>query len=358
MLNKSDASRVGIIEPMKADTHMLRKLIAATALGALLLTIPAGSKVANAAETQYLRIATLAPRDSDLAKGFLKLDKGLRAATNNAWGVRLYPSGVAGDEVDVIRKMKVGQMDASVITSIGLSQIVREVDVLNAPGVINNYKQLEAVQAALTPEWEASFEKAGFQLLAWGETGQYRWFAKNAINRPSDIKSMRPWVWPASNVQKELLHVIGANGVPLGVPEVYGALQTGMIDMVINTAVAMVALQWHASLKHMTEKPVGGVLIGAMLMNSAKWKAMPPDAQQHVQAELKKNTDSDKQDIRAADERSYQTLLKHGYIADKWDAAADKEYATIAETVRKRLVGRVYSAELLDKVMKLAAAAK
>jgi TRAP-type C4-dicarboxylate transport system substrate-binding protein len=340
---------------------MLRKVLAAsvaTSLGALLTMLPGSSHIATAAETQYLRIATLAPRDSDLAKGFLKLDKGLRAATHDGWGVRLYPSGVAGDEVDVIRKMKVGQMDASVITSIGLSQIVREVDVLNAPGLINDYKQLEAVQAALTPEWDASFEKAGFQLLAWGETGQYRWFAKNAIEKPSDIKSMRPWVWPSSHVLKELFHVIGANGVPLGAPEVYGALQTGMVDMVVNTSLAMVALQWHANLKHVTEKPVGGVLIGAMLMNSAKWKGMPPDAQQHVQAEIKKTTEGDKQEVRATDERSYQTLIKHGYVADKWSPEADKEYATIADNVRKHLVGRVYTAEMLDKAMKLAASAK
>ena len=117
---------------------MMRKLIAATLIGALMLALP-GGKVATAAETQFLRIATLAPRDSDLAKAFLKLDKSLRAATNNGWGVRLYPGGVAGDEADVIKKIKIGQMDASLITSVGLSQIVRETTILTLPGVIRNY---------------------------------------------------------------------------------------------------------------------------------------------------------------------------------------------------------------------------
>ncbi|HEX4355047.1 MAG TPA: TRAP transporter substrate-binding protein DctP, partial [Polyangiales bacterium] len=232
-----------------------------------------------------------------------------------------------------------------------------EVDVLNAPGVINSYKQLEAVEAALTPEWESAFDKGGFKLLAWGETGQYRWFAKNAINKPSDIKTMRPWVWPASYSQKEIFRVLGANGVPLGVPEVYGALQTNMVDMVINTSVAMVALQWHASLKHVTER-TSGVLVGAMLMKSDKWASMPPEVQSHVRDEITKNTAGDKQDMRSADERSYQTLIKHGYIVDKWDAAAEKEYDTMAESVRKALVGRVFSADLLARAMKTAASAK
>lgn len=322
-----------------------------------MLALPGGSKTATAAETQFIRIATLAPRDSDLAKGFLKIDKNLRTNTNNAWGVRLYPSGVAGDEVDVIRKMKVGQMDASLITTTGLSQIVREVNILNAPGVVHNYKELEAIQAALSKDWEVKFDKAGFKLLSWGETGQYRWFSKGPIKRPADIKNMRPWVWPASQTMKEIYHVIGANGVPLGVPEVYGALQTGMIDMVISTAVAFVALQWHSNLKNMTAE-TRGVLVGAMIMNNDKWKTLSPQIQEQLIVEVRKNTDGNKADMRAADERAYQNLLKRGYTANKWDAAATKEWDTISANVRKRLVGRVYPADLLAKVMQIAASAK
>lgn len=336
---------------------MMHKLIAATLLGALILALPGSPEMASAAETQYIRIATLAPRDSDLAKGFLKLDKGLRAATNNAWGVRLYPSGVAGDETDVIRKMKVGQMDASVITSVGLSQVIRDTTILTTPGIVETYKQHEAVMAAMTKDWEGQFEKAGFKLLAWGETGRFRYFSKNPLLKPSAVKSMRPWVWPASHAQKEALHVLGANGVPLGVPEVYGALQTGMIDTVINTAVALVALQWHSNLKHVT-KNTFGVLVGALLMNGDKWKQMPPDVQQHVVAELTKNQAADTADIRKSDDRAYENLLKRGYTADEWTGEALKEYQTMAEQVQKRLAGRIFTAELLEKVKKVAASAK
>jgi len=335
---------------------MMRKLIAATLIGALMLALP-GGKVATAAETQFLRVATLAPRDSDLAKAFLKLDKSLRAATKNAWGVRLYPGGVAGDESDVIKKIKIGQMDASLITSVGLSQIVRETTILTLPGVIKNYAQLEAVQAAMSKEWEASFEKAGYKLLGWGETGQLRWFAKSPLTRPTSVKAMRPWVWPASHSQKETLAAAGATGVPLGVPEVYGALSTGMIDMVISTCVAMVSLQWHANLKYMT-KNTTGVLVGALLMGGEKWKSMPAEVQQQVDSEVTKNRSGDKADIRAADERSYQAMLKRGYTANEWTGDALTEYNTISETVQKRLIGRMYSAETLDRVKKIVASAK
>ncbi|HKU42033.1 MAG TPA: TRAP transporter substrate-binding protein DctP [Polyangiales bacterium] len=316
-----------------------------------------GPEVATAAETQYLKVATLAPRDSDLAKAFLKLDKQLKGATNGGWGVKLFAGGTQGDEVDVIKKIKEGQLDASLITSVGLSQIVRDTTLLTTPGVISTYKQLEAVQAALSKEWEAQFEKAGYKLLGWGETGQLRWFAKAPLTAPSAVAKMRPWVWPASHSQKETLRAAGGNGVPLGVPEVFGALSTGMIDMVISTCVAMVSLQWHANLKYMT-KNTTGVLVGALLMGGQRWKSMPADVQQLVTNEVNKNRAEDKVEIRAADERSYQAMLKRGYTANEWTGAALAEYQKVAETVQKRLVGRMYTQAQLDKVKALVAAAK
>ena len=333
---------------------MTQKLITVSLIAAVALLAPLGNRPATAAETEYLRVATLAPRDSDLAKGFMKLDKGMRSATSNAWGVKLYASGVAGDEPDVIRKMKIGQMDASIITSVGLSQIVRETTLLNTPGIVRTYRALEEVEKVMTPEWEREFDKAGYKLVTWGESGQVRWFAKSPVMRPSAIKTMRPWVWPAAHAMKEMIHVIGATGVPLAVPEVYGALQTNMIDVVTSTAVALVALQWHASLKYVT-KTTGGVLVGAMLMNSAKWNSMPPEIQKIVLNEMTRNQESDKAEIRKADERSYENLLKRGFTANEWNGEALTEYEQIADQVQKRLAGRIYSAESLDRVKTIAA---
>jgi TRAP-type C4-dicarboxylate transport system substrate-binding protein len=331
------------------------KTLAITALGALALGLSADSQPAEAAETQFLRIATLAPRDSDMAKGFMKLDKGMKQASGGAWGVRLYPSGVAGDEPDVLRKMKIGQMDASLITSVGLSQILRETTLLSTPGVIDDPQGWGRVRKAMTAEWDKGFEKAGYKLLAWGETGGIRMFAKEPLDKPSSIKKMRPWLWPAAHAMKETWLALGANGVPLGVPEVYGALQTGMVDAVINTALTLVALQWHTNLKHMTAE-TSGVLIGGMLMSDKKWSELPADVQKIVLNEVQSNQETDAEDMRKTDERAFQNLIKRGYTAHKWKGTpGEAEWTKVQETVQKRLVGRMYTQEQLDKVKKIAA---
>ncbi|HKU37676.1 MAG TPA: hypothetical protein VJR89_06000 [Polyangiales bacterium] len=57
----------------------------------------------------------------------------------------------------------------------------------------------------------------------------------------------------------------------LGVPEVFGALQTRMIDTVISTAAALVGLQWHLTLEHVTQHTFG-VLINGLVMSDSKPK--------------------------------------------------------------------------------------
>lgn len=331
----------------------MRKVVASTLILAMALAIPGGAHVARAAAGNSIRVATLAPRDTDLTRGFAKIDKGLQAATGGQWGIRLYPSGVAGDEKDVIRKMRIGQMDASVVTTTGLSQIVREVAVLDSPGVINNYDELERVQKTMNKDWEQTFVKNGFKLFAWGETGQYRYFANSAVTSPNDLKSKRPWLWPESYVLREIYHVLGATGVPLGVPEVYGALQTGMVDALVATAIAVVALQWHTKLNHVTKR-THGVLLGAMIMNDEKWKTIPDDVKAALEEQIRINTEGDATSVRKNDDKAFAALLKRGYTADTYTAQGEQEYVKLAEAVRKRMVGRVYPQALLDKVMKIA----
>lgn len=332
---------------------MLRHALFAVIVASALVLIPTAQEAVHAAGTRYIRVATLVPRDSDLARSFRKLDKALRTSSENGWAIRLYAGGIAGDEPDVLRKMRIGQMDASIVTTTGLSHLVKEIAVLDSPGVIHDYGEFEAVTTAMKDEWSKSFDEQGWKLLGWSEAGQYRWFSRAGMARPSDLKEQRPWLWPASFILKELYHVIGCNGVPLGVPEVYGALQTNMVDTVISTPTALVALQWHAKLRHVTEQTFG-VLINGMVMRGEKWKQLPPEVAQTLQGELDRLVASERDETRRTDQRAYQNLLKRGYVADRWGPGGYEEYLAVEKQVRERLVNRLYPPELLKRVMSIA----
>ena len=320
---------------------------------AMALAIPGSTRVAEAKSDNMIRIATLAPRNSELIRGFIKIDRELKEATKGQWGIQLYPSGIAGDETDVIRKMRVGQMDATAVTSVGLSQVLRELAVLTAPGAIESYEALERVQKSLNKEWEQKLSDAGFKLLGWGEVGLLRYFTSAPLHKPSDLKALRPWVWPASATLKAMWAAIGCTGVPLGVPEVYGALQTKMVDAIITSALAAVALQWHAKLSFVTNRSLGP-LVGGLVINNAKWSSIPEDVRNTLQGEIKNNYEGDSHNIREDDKKAFAKLLSHGYTATDFTAQGEQELQAFGKKARESLVGKVYSKELLDRVMKVA----
>ena len=240
----------------------------------------AAAEAAPKADHQ-LRIATLAPRQSGLGKAFQELRTELRERTEGQVELKMYHGGVAGDELTVVRKMRVGQLDGALLTSTGLSALVPQVLVLQAPGLITSYPVLDDVREQLGPDLEALFDKAGYALISWGDSGQIRIFSKHKVQHPNDLQRVRPWVWRGSSTMRAFIEAAGANGVTMGLPEVFSALQTGMVDTVIATSIGVLGFQWHSRLKTMT-KPGGGIVVGAYVIKKDRLEALPEVARDYI----------------------------------------------------------------------------
>ncbi|MBW2376823.1 MAG: TRAP transporter substrate-binding protein DctP [Deltaproteobacteria bacterium] len=128
------------------------------------------SAEANPPAAHQLRIATLAPRQSGLGKAFQQLRRELKERTEGQVNLKMYDGGVAGDEMTVVRKMRVGQLDGALLTSTGLGALVPQVLVLQAPGLITSYPALDDVREELGPDLEALFDKAGYALISYDES--------------------------------------------------------------------------------------------------------------------------------------------------------------------------------------------
>jgi TRAP-type C4-dicarboxylate transport system substrate-binding protein len=334
------------------------RYVSVLAVAVCLLLVPCGAAQLRAAEMTLIKVATLAPKNSPFLRSFEELDQTIRQASGGTIGFQMYASGVAGDEVNVVRKMKVGQLDSGMVTSDGLGLMVPEVNVLRAPGVIKNYKQLEVVTRELLPDFDKIFDEKGYKLISWGEAGEYRYFSREPITQPSDIKKMRPWLWPQSPVMQETWRTIGATPVPLAMPEVYGALQMKMIDLVESTSLAYVALQWHSTGQKYVSQEANGMLMGAWVMNKATFDALAPELKAKIVSLARQNSVRESARNRQSDTGSLKRLIERGYVSQAYSAEGKKQFDAVHAEVRKRLVNRVYPEALLTRVMTLAAAAK
>jgi len=303
---------------------------------------------AGAEGKTVIRYATIAPGGSSFGKILKAWGRSLSKETEGRVDLRYYSGGSQGDERDFIRKMRAGQMDAAGVTTVGLGIIVRPAMVLSAPGVIETYEELGRVREKMNGRFEKMFEEAGFVLLAWSDAGRGRIMSTLPIVKPADLKAARPWAWKDDPIFSEFLKVVGANAVRLGVPEVYGALQTKMVDVVPSSPIAAVALQWYTKLKYMS-KDSFGIILGASIVKKEKFDQLSPGDQKILLDTGKRAARALDKVVRRDDAKAYDVLLQRGIeLVDTGPHRAEWEKA--AKETRDRLTGRIFSKSLLAEV--------
>ncbi len=327
-------------------------MVVAFAAAALFLPGSALPKAA-AAGPIVIRYASLAPPGSAFGKILKAWGRTFKEETDGRAELRFYTGGSQGDERDFIRKIHAGQIDAAGITATGMGMVVRPILVLTAPGLITDFEQLYYVRAKLRDRFETMFRNAGFELLTWGDGGKNRIFSMDRFARPEDLKSERPWAWKDDPVFAAYLAVIGANPVRVGVPEVYGGLQTGMIDTVPASCITAVAIQWYTKLNYMAKQNFN-IIIGGSIVKKPLFDQLAPEDQKALLDTAERAARAMDKIVIRDDARAYQTLVERGMqVVDL--APYQAEWDAVAKKSREQLIGRVYSKSLLDEVAKLAA---
>ena len=315
--------------------------------------LPGTTSPTKADEAYTLRIASLAPAGSSWMKILNAWNKTLQSKTDGKLKMRFYPGGSQGDERDFVRKMRVGQLDVGVVTMTGMSMLVPAMNVLTLPGVLDTYEELDRVREKMAGEFESMFGKEGMRLVGWGDAGKTRLFSVQPIKSPNQIKAMRPWVWKDDPIFVEFYQTIGASAVRLGVPEVYPALQTRMVDVISSSALTAVALQWYTRVKYMTAHN-SAIIAGGTVMRKDKYDELPEDLKEAFDSTAARAHELLNKTIRKDDEKAYDVVLKKG-IEPVEPGDAQAEWDAAYKKVRDKLTGRMLPKSLVEAV---AAAAK
>lgn len=313
---------------------------------ATLLTLAAGT--APAAE---LKMGTLAPKGSAWAKILEKGAKEIDAKTAGRVKLKYFFGGQLGDEKDMVRQMKLGSVDGGAVTAVGLSLIKGDVRVLEMPLLFKSDKELDHVRNALAPEFEKQFLDAGYVLLAWGDIGWTHLMTGVEVKSKADLKSVKMWAWTDDIIVRTLFKRIGVNGVPLGVPDVLPALQTGTINGCYGSPLVGIALQWYTKVKFASATPLN-YSIGALIVRKETWAKISPEDQKAMQEVFKTMGNDLQKTVRKDNERAKKAMEKAGvkFVPIPADLMADIEKEAKGSVAE--LTGKLFKQELLDKVQK------
>ena len=251
------------------------------------------------AQAKVIAVATLAPDGSSWMKLIREWASNIE---KRAPGVKFkfFAGGVAGDERDAVRKMKLGQLQGAALTATGIGLIQPQVRVFEAPFMWKDVTEMDGVRAALDGDIRRLMEEKGYVLLNWGDVGPVHLFTNIEVKSKDDLPKLKMWQWGDDPVVKGLFAAMGLKGVNLGVPDVLPSLQTGLIDACYGSPLSTLALQWNTKIKFMTRMAVS-YAIGAQVITKATWDGLGPAVQKIVLEESKKLEEKTRQIVREQD---------------------------------------------------------
>lgn len=304
------------------------------------------------ADTVELRMATLAPKGSRWEKTLTDGATQTATATDNRVTVTYYADASQGDEVDYVRKINAGQLDGAAVTSVGLAMIDPAIKVLELPRMFDSVEELDYVRGKMWKHFQKEFEKKGYMLGDPGDVGWVYFLSKNKVTSLSDLKNQKIWEWSDDDVVKEMYSQLGVSGVALGVPEVEGNLTGGNINACYGPPLAAMTLGWTPpKVKYMTSMPMA-YSIGATIIKLDALKNVSADDQKVIRKVEKKVAKSLLKAVRKDNDASLKQLKRKGITVVDTPADMVTDFDNAAQATWKALVGKLYTQDELDQVLK------
>ena len=283
---------------------VLKKL---SAVFLLLLLFP----VAHAEEAYVLKFATLAPQGSTWLNIITDWANKVEKESQGRLKFKLYGGGVSGDEPDVLRKIRFGQLHGGAMTGHGIGYIYSPARVLEIPFLFRSYDEVDHVRTQLMPEIREGFHQNGFELLGWMEVGFIQLFSRDPIYSIDDMKKRRIWLWQGDPLGTAFFSASGLSPVPLPITEVFTSLSTGLIDTTIAPPLGAIALQWFTKTPYMTSIPVMDG-IGGLIVSRKFFDGLPKDLQQLLRRTGEEAGTRLLVETRRDNEKSLAVLKQHG----------------------------------------------
>ena len=304
------------------------------------------------AEALTLKIATLAPVGSPWAESLRRLSADWNRISGGRVKLKIYAGGIAGEEEDMIRKMRIGQLDGAALTQLGWGLLDPGILALSTPFLIQEEEELERVMERSRIYFENRLENAGYRLFAFSKAGWVHFFGRVPLIVPEDLMRLKLGVPAGSAEFVDTWRRIGFNAFSLPFGDILVGLQTGMIDAFYAPPLVAATFQWFGQARHMTALPVAPV-VGAVVMGSKSLDRIPDDLREELLATFDElgrqlNTQMVGLEKEALSAMAQQGLQIHPVPAD----AAARWRGIVGESIHV-VLGRIIPEEAYDLISDL-----
>lgn len=299
-----------------------------------------------------IKMGSLAPAGSPFDIHLKKMAAEWDSISKGEVQVKIYSGGILGDEEDMIRKMRVDQLQAAALTGVGLSRIYSPILTIHAPLVFKNYDEASYVLNALGDEFNVEMKKNGFNVLVWTVASWVYYFSKEPVIYPDDLRKQKLWVWQGDSHEVQAYKKHGFQPVPLGWNDILPGLQSGMIDAFSTTPMVCAAYQLFGAAQNMCEMK-WAPLTGGVLISQRAWNRIPADLRPRLAEAAADMSKGLQTDIIQADLDAIELMKQYGLKVNAVPPDAQKKWKEFFDSAFLDLLGANFDKNIYEKILAL-----
>ncbi|MBU2509889.1 TRAP transporter substrate-binding protein DctP [bacterium] len=296
-----------------------------------------------------LKIGSPAPEGSPWDNSLREMAVEWKKISKGKIIVKIYPGGIVGDEADMIRKMRIGQLQGGVFTSSGIAKITPEILSLSLPFLVQNDDEIDFLLNKHSPYFEELLINKGFAVVAWSRAGWIHIFSKDPVFYPDDLKKHILAVTDSDATMLQGWRTGGYNAVPLSTNNIMTGLQSGMVTAYYMPPLVSATFQWFALAKNMCSLPLAP-LTGALILDERTWKKIDKMNREELVNSTKVLMRNLRQISVDLEKRAISTMIKHGLVVNRVTPDIAEIWKNTASSEYNYLIGKVFSESLLTQL--------
>jgi TRAP-type C4-dicarboxylate transport system substrate-binding protein len=225
-------------------------------------------------------------------------------------------------------------------------------DVLQIPFLFQTHEEVDSVLKKMDSFFRKGFEDNGYILFGWSEAGFIYLMSTIPISSVADLKKAKVWIWEESPMSKAILDEAGVSAIPLSIPDVLVALQTGLVNVVYAPPTGAISLQWFTKVKYLTDVPLV-YLAGGIVVRKDTFKQIPPSYQSFIIESSQHHLDQLKAVTRNENRDAVKVMIKHGTKIVTPSKDQIDEFKRLSEKAISHPGSQSFSKKVLDEVLSI-----
>jgi TRAP-type C4-dicarboxylate transport system substrate-binding protein len=296
-----------------------------------------------------LNLASSLPRNSPWGRTLDRISAEWSRATNGEVDLHIlhqYP----GSEGDYLMKLRQDKIQAAIFTSIALNSVAPEVMALSIPFLIRDNGELDAVLQEVRPILNSRIEEEGYINMVLVKAGWIKIFSRSPVYTPNDLRRLKVGTNPDEQELVDAFKTMGFQMVRVNMTDVAQRLNSGMIDAIYQSPIAVSAFQLYRIAKHMSTVNMAPFM-GGVLTSKHAWARIPPQYQASLLEIVRRAGAEIENSFQRGEEEAIAYMRQNGVTINQASPRQEQEwYQEITRYIPELVNRNVFHRGMYDRI--------